>query len=76
MDVLVWVSHVERSLPVNELRHALWVEGSMDLDIRNISAIETLLPCLGLVIVAKSSSTFRLVHYTLDEYLSHPQPVP
>ena len=73
MEVLMWVSHAERPLHVDELRHALGVEeGSTDLNIRNISPIETLLECsLGLVMVEKSSSTVRLVHYTLQEYLSH-----
>jgi len=72
MQVLMWVSHAERPLHVDELCHALGVEGSIDLDIRNIPAIETLLACsLGLVMVEKSSSTLRLVHYTLQEYLSH-----
>ena len=58
---------------VDELCHALGVEeGSSDLNIRNIPAIETLLACtLGLITVEKSSSTVRLVHYTLQEYLSH-----
>ena len=42
------------------------------MNIRNIPAIETLLACsLGLVTVEKSSSTVRLVHYTLQEYLSN-----
>jgi len=73
MDVLMWVSHAERSLHVDELCHALGVEaGSMDLNTRNIPGIETLLACsLGLATVEKSSSTVRLVHYTLQEYLSH-----
>ena len=72
MNVLMWVSHAERPLQVNELCHALGVEGSIDLDIRNIPAIETLLACtLGLVTVEKSSSTVRLVHYTLQEHLSN-----
>ena len=73
MEILMWVSHAERPLHVNELCHALGVEeGSVDLNIRNIPAIETLLACsLGLVTVEKSSSTIRLVHYTLQEYLSH-----
>jgi len=72
MDVLMWVSHAERPLHVDELCHALGVEeGSTDLNTRNIPAIETLLECsLGLVTVEKSSSTVRLVHYTLKEYLS------
>jgi len=72
MEVLMWVSHAERPLHVDELCHALGVEGSTDLDIRNIPAIETLLACsLGLAIVEESSSTVRLVHYTLKEYLSN-----
>jgi len=73
MDVLMWVSHSKRPLHVDELRHALGVdEGSLDLNVRNIPAIETLLACsLGLVTVEKSSSTVRLIHYTLQEYLSH-----
>ena len=73
MEVLMWVSHAERPLHVDELCHALGVEeGSIDLNIRNIPAVETLLACsLGLVTVEKSSSTLRPVHYTLQEYLSH-----
>ena len=73
MQVLMWVSHSERPLRVDELCHALGVEeGSTELNIRNTPAIETLLACsLGLVTVEKSSSTLRLVHYTLQEYLSH-----
>ena len=73
MRVLMWVSHSERPLRVNELCHALGVEeGSSDLNILNIPRIETLLACyLGLVTVEKSSSTVRLIHYTLQEYLSH-----
>jgi len=44
----------------------------MDMNIENIPAMETLLACtLGLVTVEKSSSTLRLVHYTLQEHLSH-----
>jgi len=70
MQVLMWVSHAERPLHVDELCHG--VEGSIDLDIRNIPAMETLLACsLGLVTVEKSSSTLRLVHYTLQEHLSN-----
>ena len=72
MDVLMWVSHAEQPLRVDELCHALGVEGSIDLDIDNIPAIEIALACsLGLVTVEKSSSSVRLVHYTLQEYLSH-----
>ena len=73
MQVLIWVSHSERPLRVDELCHALGVEeGSSDLNIRNIPRIETLLACsLGLVTVEKPSSTLRLIHYTLQEHLSN-----
>ena len=68
----MWVSHAKRPLQVDELCHALEVEGSEELDIQNFSKIETLLACsLGLVIVEKSSFTVRLVHYTLKEHLSN-----
>ena len=72
MEVLMWVSHAERPLHVDELCHALGVEGSSDLDIGNILPAERLLACsLGLVVVEESSSTVRLIHYTLQEYLSN-----
>ena len=72
MVVLMWISHTEPPLHVNEFCHALGVGGPTNLDIRNIPAIETLLACsLGLVTVEKSSSTVRLVHYTLQEHLSN-----
>jgi len=73
MEVLMWLSHSERPLKVNELCHAMGVEiGSSDLNPRNIPATETLLGCsLGLVTVEASSFTVRLIHYTLQEYLSN-----
>ena len=72
MKALMWLSHSKRSLDANELCHTLGVEiGSTDLDPQNIPAIETLLGCsLGLVAPEASSHTVRLVHYTLQEYLS------
>ena len=73
MGVLMWLSHSERPLNANELCHGLGVEiGSTDLNFQNIPAIETLLGCsLGLVTVEASSYTVRLIHYTLQEYLSN-----
>ena len=73
MDALMWLSHSERPLNVNELCHALGVEiGSGDLDFENIPAIEIVLGCsLGLLTVEASSHTVRLVHYTPQEYLSN-----
>ena len=73
MKVLMWVSDSERPLHIDELCHALGVEeASVDLNIQNIPAIETLIACsLGLVTAEKSSSKVRLIYYTLQEYLSH-----
>jgi len=71
LKVLMWVLYSERPLAVEELRHALGVElGSIDLDHENIPALRTILASsLGLVTVEASSSTFRLVHFTLQEHL-------
>ena len=72
LKVLMWVVYSERPLRARELCHALGVElGSADLDPENVPALRTLLTsCLGLVTVEASSSTFRLVHFTLQEHLS------
>jgi len=72
MDALIWVSNSERPLKASELCHALGVRiGSTDLDVENVPTIRTLIGCsLGLIIVEESSSIVRLVHFTLQEYLS------
>ena len=72
LKVLMWVLYSERPLRALELCHALAVEiGSADLDSENVPALRTLLSsCLGLVTVEVSSSTVRLVHFTLQEHLS------
>src|SRR5205807_8278059 len=72
LRVLMWVLYAERPLRAEELCHAMGVEvGSTDLDVENVPALRTLLAsCLGLVTVEESSSTVRLVHYTLKEHLS------
>ena len=72
LKVLMWVMYSERPLQAQELCHALGVEiGSVDLDLENVPALRTLVSsCLGLVTVEVSSSTVRLVHFTLQEHLS------
>ena len=72
MKVLMWLLYSERPLRAEELCHALGVEiGSTDLDPENVPMLRTLLAsCLGLVTVEASSSTVRLVHFTLREHLS------
>ena len=78
IEVLMWVSHAERPLRIDELRHALAVEmDSADLDPENIRPQDTVLgSCLGLAVVDAETSTVRLIHYTLQEYLSRPGILP
>ena len=73
LKVLMWVLYSERPLRTHELCHALGVEiGSTDLDPESIPALQTLVSsCLGLVTIEAFSSTVRLVHFTLQEHLSH-----
>jgi len=73
MDALMWVSNSERPLHTSELCHALGVKiGAADLDIEKVPTIRTLLGCsLGLIAVEASSSTVRILHSTLQEYLSN-----
>jgi len=72
LRALMWVCYSERPLRAKELCDALGVEiGSTDLDPENVPAIRTLLSCcLGLLKLEASSSTVRLVHFTLKEHLS------
>ena len=75
IEVLMWVSRSERPLLAEELCHALAIEAdSTELDARNVPAIGTLLSCcLGLVTVDEEGSRVRLIHLTLQEYLTgHP----
>jgi len=75
MTALMWISHAERPLRADELCHALAVQlRSADFDADNIPSISTLVNCCqGLITVDKEASTVRLIHFTLQEYLSsHP----
>ena len=72
MDALMWISHSERPLNVDEICHALAVEiGSTGINTNNVPSIRTVLSCCqGLASVDKGSSTIRLIHSTLTEYLT------
>ena len=75
MAALMWINHAERPLRADELCHALGVElGSTNFNTRNIPSMSTLVGCCqGLIVVDKEASTVRLIHFTLQEYLSaHP----
>ena len=71
MAALMWVSHSERLLRLDELYHALAVEiGSTEINLERIPSVEVLLgSCLGLLIIDQEASTVRLIHYTLQEHL-------
>jgi len=75
MTTLMWISHAERPPRSDELCQALGVQlGSTEFDVGNIPSISTLVNCCqGLITVDKEASTVRLIHFTLQEYLSvHP----
>ena len=68
--VIGWVSHAERHLKVDELRHALAVgKGAHSIDIEDLTSTKIILQvCIGLLMLDSESSTFRLIHYTAHEY--------
>ena len=72
MAALMWISHAERPLQADELCHALAIQlDSTDFDVGNIPSMPTLVNCCqGLITVDKEALTVRLVHFTLQEYLS------
>jgi len=74
MEALMWVSHAKRPLQINELCHALAVDmEATDLDPQKIRLQDTVLgSCLGLAFVDRKTSAVRLIHDTLQEYLSRP----
>ena len=75
MEALMWISCSERPLKADELCDALAVEvGTTDFNVDNAPSTRTFLSCtLGLLTIDQQSSTVRLVHFTLQEYLAaHP----
>ena len=71
MKAIMWIAYSKRPLQPDELCQALGVEvGSEDLNKDNAPTMQTIMNCaLGLVTVDSSSSTVRLVHFTLQEYI-------
>ena len=71
MAVLMWISHSKRPLQGDEMCHAIAIRiGSNDLDNDDVPTISTLLDCCqGLATIENGTSTTRLIHYTLQEYL-------
>jgi len=71
IEVLMFVSHSERPLQGSELCHALRVNTGRNGQV--LYGIQHLLECSRRLVVEGPSSTVRLVHHTLQEYLlDHP----
>lgn len=68
---LMWITHARRPLEIHELLHALATRlEDTDLDEDNLLPARSIIECCsGLVVLDDQSSTFRLVHSTLQEYL-------
>jgi hypothetical protein len=73
MDVLKWTLLAKEQLSVDALCHApAVVPGETKLDWDNLPPEKSLTEwCLGLVIFDKESSSIRLVHKSLFEYLDN-----
>jgi len=71
MDALMWVCRSERPLGADELCHALGVGmKGKDFSTHNVPSIRTILgSTLGLITIDETTSTVRLIHFTLQEYL-------
>jgi hypothetical protein len=71
MNTLMWISYARRPLTINELRHALATHvGDRELDMDNMVPVRSIIEgCSGLVVIDHESSTVRLVHFSLQEYL-------
>ncbi len=71
MRCLMWVSRARRPLSVEELRQALATEvGEIQFDEDNLLQSKYIIDCcFGLVVIEEESSTVRLVHYTLQDFL-------
>ncbi|KAK5056661.1 hypothetical protein LTR84_012193 [Exophiala bonariae] len=72
MQVLCWITNAYEPLSISELQHALAVEiGDKEFYPDAIVESSHLISiCCGLVAVGEGSRLIRLVHYTLEEYLS------
>ena len=70
-EALMWVSHARRPLHIGELCHALATKlGDTELDQDNLLPPRTIVEsCSGLLVLNDESSTIRLVHYTLKDFL-------
>ncbi|KAF7507610.1 hypothetical protein GJ744_010280 [Endocarpon pusillum] len=70
MRALSWISKAERPLQVEELQHAIAVEfGDEDVEDGPLESATLILSvCAGLVTIDAESRTFRLVHFSVQEF--------
>ena len=70
LRTLSWISKAQRPLRIEEVQHAVSVEeGDKDLEDEPLEAPDLLVSvCAGLVTIDAESNTFRLVHFTVEEF--------
>ena len=68
---LMWIAYARKLLRVDELCHTLAIQiGELEFDEDNKPSAKIIIEsCSGLVNVDYESSTIRLVHYTLQDYI-------
>lgn len=73
MKAIGWITHAERRLKVEELRHALAVEEhTSKIDEENLTLVKVILQvCIGLVLVDPADGTIGMIHATTYEYFRH-----
>ena len=71
LNTLMWISHAKRPLRVEELQQALAIDPEdTSLDADNYASVKHMVECcLGLATIDEESSSIRLVHYSVQEYL-------
>ena len=76
MSALIWVSRARKPLLVSELCHALATNiDDTEFDEDNMLPPKIIVEsCFGFIIIDDESSTVRLVHYALQEYLQSREP--
>lgn len=69
--ITAWIHLAERPVTINEILCSLAIkDGDNHFNPRGVPIRETLLNCChGLVVMDRETSTVRLVHYSLQEYL-------
>jgi ankyrin repeat protein len=73
MRVIGWITHAERRLKVEELRHALAVEEhTSEVDAENLTLPNIILQvCVGLASVDPVDDTIGMIHITAYDYFRH-----